>query len=84
GSMRFSFLLGPAVGGVLVDLVGFRSTFLVAGAAAALGCLGMLPELRTQPSTAVEVAGGSGFGLLMRRHRGVVARCGTAGFLIMA
>ncbi len=84
GSMRFSFLVGPAVGGVLVDLVGFRSTFLVAGAAAALGCLGMLPELRTPPSTTTEVARGSGFGALMRRHRGAVARCGTAGFLIMA
>ncbi|MEE9415909.1 MAG: MFS transporter [Acidimicrobiales bacterium] len=57
GSFRLALLFGPLLGGALVDLVGFRSTFLVAGAFAAAGILpaklggegrlGLLPDAST-------------------------------------
>ncbi len=42
GSMRMSLFIGPAIGGVLVDLVGYRSTFVIAGALTATGLLPVL------------------------------------------
>lgn len=42
GSMRMSLFIGPAIGGVLVDLVGYTATFAIAGA---LTATGMLPPL---------------------------------------
>lgn len=84
GSMRFSFLLGPAVGGVLVDAVGFRATFVVAGVTAALGTLAVLPELRGGPYLApLDGRHGGGLRQVFRLHRGRLLRGGTGGFLVM-
>jgi len=43
GTMRFSVLLGTAAGGLLVDVVGARGTFLMAGVGAAIGLPAVLP-----------------------------------------
>lgn len=42
GSMRLSLFIGPAIGGVLVDLVGYTATFAIAGG---LTAIGLLPPL---------------------------------------
>ena len=42
GSVRTGFLLGPLLGGVLVDLVGFTTTFLVAGSLTTIGLFSIL------------------------------------------
>jgi MFS family permease len=42
GSFRISLFVGPAIGGALVDLVGYTATFAIAGA---LTATGMLPPL---------------------------------------
>ena len=42
GSFRVSLFVGPAIGGALVDLVGYTATFAIAGA---LTATGMLPPL---------------------------------------
>lgn len=50
GSGRLAFLIGPVIGGTLVDLIGFRSTFLVAAATAAIGLIpATLPERNGPP-----------------------------------
>lgn len=42
GSMRISLFIGPLIGGILVDLVGYTATFAIAGV---LTATGMLPPL---------------------------------------
>ena len=37
GSFRLSFLIGPLLGGLLVDAVGYATTLVIAGALAATG-----------------------------------------------
>lgn len=44
GSVRVGFFLGPLIGGILVDLVGFTSTFLVAGVLTTVGLLSILRQ----------------------------------------
>ena len=46
GTMRFSVLMGTAVGGFLVDVAGARWTFLIAGVGAAIGLPAVLPGVR--------------------------------------
>ena len=67
GSYRLSFLIGPVIGGSLVDLVGFRSTFLIAALTAAIGLvpaslskgdeLPLLPEVAEVRSSGGLLAG---------------------------
>lgn len=49
GSFRFSLLVGPLLGGWLVDTAGFRFTFVVAGCCAAIG---VIPPLISGPHDA--------------------------------
>lgn len=42
GSFRIALLFGPLLGGALVDLVGFRATFAIAGACTAVGVVPVL------------------------------------------
>ncbi|MEM9711796.1 MAG: MFS transporter, partial [Actinomycetota bacterium] len=48
GAQRVSFLVGPALGGLLAEAIGFRSTFLVA---AGLVSLGLVPGLLGRSTT---------------------------------
>ncbi|MDG2427143.1 MAG: MFS transporter [Acidimicrobiales bacterium] len=50
GTMRFSVLLGTAAGGLLVDYLGARATFLAAGAGAAIGLPAVLPWAIGEPT----------------------------------
>lgn len=87
GSFRLSLLIGPLLGGFLVDQVGFRSTFLVAAAIGALG-LGvvMLSNLDRLPLLPEAAESGARVGLIKgltsQRHRLVVA--GWVPMLVMA
>lgn len=56
GSYRVSLFVGPLLGGVLVDSVGFDATFVVAGAITALGVIP--PSL--QPSAQRDIDGRDG------------------------
>ncbi len=86
GSFRIAFLIGPVIGGVLVDLIGFQGTFLVAAATAAIGLvpavrpgrdeLPVLPEI-----THVASSGGVLAGLRLHWRRLLVA--GWVPFLVM-
>lgn len=85
GSFRFAFLIGPAVGGVLVDALGFRPTF---GIIAATILLATVPPLRfdadqtRRPTEASQTDHGS---LLeaFSNHPWLVFITGTAQLLVM-
>lgn len=67
GSYRIALLIGPFVGGVLVDWIGYRATFVVAALTAAVGLvpallsehgpLQLLPEAEAAPARASLLAG---------------------------
>jgi MFS family permease len=86
GSYRFAFLIGPIIGGVLVDLVGFRTTFLVAAATATIG---LVPVTLSEPNAlpllpevaGVESSGGLIAGLRLHWRRLLIA--GWVPFMVM-
>lgn len=59
GAMGFGMALGPLVGGVLVDLIGWSGVFWVPAPIAALCMVGMatVPESRSQLHTKLDVPG---------------------------
>lgn len=86
GSFRLSFLIGPVIGGTLVDLIGFRNTFLVAAATAAVGLIpASLPERNGLPllpeASSARMTGGLLTGLRLYRRRLLVA--GSVPLLVM-
>jgi MFS family permease len=86
GMMRTAMFIGPAVGGVLVDWVGFEATFAVCGV---VTILGLIPFVLTRRS----VDGGqrferpqvppSGLRSAMRAHTGLLLLAGTGTALVM-
>ena len=84
GSMRLAFLVGPPLGGVLVEYLDFQSTFCVAGFLSALGVLALIPEIR-EPSEASENEAHKKVGLftIVRKHRKALVGGGVGGFLVM-
>ncbi len=84
GTRRFAFVVGPLVGGAVVDRWGFRSAFVLAGVVAAFGLVWMvLPGGSEEPKEAptherVRV------GPALRRHRRLLVKAGVGPLLIMA
>lgn len=86
GSTRFGLFVGPLIGGVLVDLVGFPTTFLLSGAVTSVGLLALI---RSAADSAQIRAGfdaptrrRSTFGSL-RRHRRLLARTAVVPLLVV-
>ncbi len=86
GSMRLAYLVGPLVGGVLVDAVGFGPTFVVVGAIAASGLIP--PLLHAAPvasnTSAVAPSGPAGLRAALVRHRRLLLRSGVGPALVMS
>ncbi len=84
GSMRFSVFLGTAIGGVLVDVVGARWTFVAAGLGAAIGIPAVLPGARRPEAEVAPVgAGGPGLWAVVRRNRRGLLHAGLFGMSSM-
>jgi MFS family permease len=88
GSVRFAFFVGPLVGGVLADTIGFEATFVVCGV---MSLVGIVPFVAARGTTEVRatrferptVAAGSLLAAL-RRHTGLLLLAGTGSALVMA
>lgn len=84
GSFRVSLFLGPLLGGVLADLAGYTTTFVVAGAIAAVGTVPGLIDRRRAPGAPVRPAGDRiGIGATLRRHGHLLAVVGVVPLLVM-
>ena len=84
GSIRVSMLIGPVLGGVLVDQVGFETTFLVAGLFAMVG---LLPLLASKDDFGIpRERGRARRGLLraLNDHRRLLGKIAVVPFLIVA
>ena len=81
GSNRLAYLVGPALGGLFVDLFGFRTTFLIAGLTSASGLVGVMTKRAGPPIVRPE--GADGLLVALRRHRRLLLRSGLAGALVM-
>jgi MFS family permease len=84
GSMRISLFIGPLIGGILVDLVGYTATFAIAGV---LTATGMLPPLLV-PDHIPLLAGREPkrrIGILraISTHRRLLAKVGIIPMLVM-
>jgi len=88
GSMRFAMLVGPILGGVLVDQVGYSWTFAISGMATLSGLIpAILSQERQNDETGGSPASTSREGALwpaLRRHRRVLLVGGLGPALIMA
>jgi MFS family permease len=84
GSFRFALLIGPLVGGALVDWLGFTTTFAIAGA---ITLVGIVPVLRNHESGALTASAGGAapIGVLatVRRHHRALFRGGMVPLLVM-
>lgn len=87
GSSRVSALIGPTLGGVLADAIGFSATFVIA---AALTLLGMVPATlarraeRLDGTTSAAPAARRGVLQAVRKHRRLLVRAAFIPFLVMA
>ena len=85
GSMRLSILLGAAIGGILVDLVAARGTFLAAGLGAGIGLGAVVPTARRPESEVAPVGvGGPTVRAVARLNRRPLVGAGIFGLLAMA
>ena len=86
GGVRVAFFVGPLLGGVLVDAVGFEATFALCGAATLVGLVPFIADRRDRPAGArferPEVPIGDLFGAL-RRHGALLAMAGIGTALVM-
>lgn len=85
GSFRFSLLVGPLLGGWLVDTSGFATTFVVAGGFAALG---VIPPLISGPrhlAPRTDVVAVPQFGVVdaIRTHWRLLLVAGVVPLLVM-
>lgn len=88
GSVRLAFFLGPLLGGVLADTVGFSVTFVVCGVITLIGIVPFVTVRR------IAEAGGSRFErppvapgsvrAALRRHTGLLLLAGIGSALVMA
>ena len=88
GSMRFAMLLGPILGGVLVDQVGYTWTFAISGSATLTGLIPALLSETAEGDVASPAAGEAGadgsLWAALRRHRRTLLIGGFGPALIMA
>ncbi|MFT7476252.1 MAG: MFS family permease [Verrucomicrobiales bacterium] len=87
GSTRFGLFLGPLIGGVLADLVGFSATFMISGA---MTTVGLMALLRTAAESS-EIRDGfrrapdrPGILRALRKHRKLLARTAVVPLLIVS
>lgn len=88
GSYRVGLLIGPLLGGLLIDAVGYRATFMIAAAFAGLGLLPawladrspipLLPEAEATADQALGMIAG------LRQHWRRLAMVAPAPLLVMA
>ena len=88
GSVRLAFFIGPLLGGVLADTVGFTATFVVCGVMTLVGIVPFVAVRRAadEGSRRFErpaVAAGSLWSAL-GRHTGLLVLAGTGSALVMA
>lgn len=88
GSVRLAFFVGPLLGGVLADTVGFTVTFVVCGVMTLIGIVPFVAVRRATHAGAARferpaVAAGSLWSAL-RRHTGLLLLAGTGSALVMA
>jgi MFS family permease len=84
GTMRFSVLLGTAAGGLLVDYLGARMTFLAAGMGAAIGLPAVLPAaIKTRGEATLERTAHPRFVEVVRHNKGRLLRVGLFGAAAM-
>jgi MFS family permease len=88
GSVRLAFFVGPLLGGVLADTIGFTATFVVCGLMTLVGIVPFVAVRGTAGSGAARferptVAAGSLWSAL-RRHTGLLLLAGTGSALVMA
>ena len=88
GSFRISLFVGPLVGGVLAETIGFTWTFVIAGALSALGLIPALVPDSLEPSpgsiAAAAAADRPGLFTAINRHRRLLSIAGLVPMLTMA
>lgn len=88
GSFRISLFVGPLVGGVLAETIGFTWTFVVAGALSAMGLIPALAPDVLVPTPArvpaATVARRPGLFTAINRHRRLLSIAGVVPMLTMA
>lgn len=88
GSVRLAFFVGPILGGVLADTIGFTATFVVCGVMTLVGIVPFVVVRRANDAGAARferpsVAPSSLFAAL-RRHTGLLLFAGVGSALVMA
>lgn len=86
GAVRLAFFVGPLVGGVLVDWVGFSATFMVCGVTTLCGLIPFLAVRRDRPGGQRfdrPTVPWSSLGDALRRHRGLLLLAGIGSALVM-
>ena len=88
GSFRVSLFVGPLVGGVLAETIGFTWTFVVAGALSAVGLIPALAPDTLAPTTAAADTTPAndrpGLFTAIHRHRRLLSVAGVVPMLTMA
>lgn len=85
GSSRLSALIGPTLGGVLADTIGFAATFVVAAGLTVLGIVPATLARRHEPPSALPSdAPRRGVLQAVRKHRRLLLRAAFIPFLVMA
>ena len=88
GSVRLAFFVGPLVGGVLADTVGFTATFVVSGVMTLVGIVPFVAVRRSARTGAARferppIVAGTMWTAL-RRHTGLLLLAGIGSALVMA
>lgn len=88
GAVRLAFFVGPLVGGVLAETIGFTATFVVCGATTLVGLLPFVATRRVADQGsrrfARPTAGAPSLRVALREHRGLLVLAGTGAALVMA
>jgi MFS family permease len=88
GSVRLAFFVGPLLGGLLADTVGFTATFVVCGVMTLIGIVPFVVVRRAADPGAARFerppdSGGS-LRSALHRHAGLLLLAGTGSALVMA
>jgi MFS family permease len=86
GAMRLAFFVGPLVGGVSVDTVGFSVTFAICGVTTLLGLIPFLAARRNRPDGRRferPIVPWSSLGEALRRHRRLLVLAGIGPALVI-
>ncbi len=85
GSFRLALLVGPLLGGWLVDVTGFTTTFVVAGVLTAAGLLPPLMAGSDHLAPRTDAQGMQQFGVIegLRTHRRLLLLAGVVPLLVM-